>query len=223
MIRIKNLGKIYGEQRVLDGVNLEVHPGETVALLGPSGSGKTTLLRCINGLERFTEGEIEVDGVSLFPPGERVDHESSLRKVREMCGFVFQQFHLFPHLTAISNITLAPIHVKKLPRTEAEKLALDLLRSMGLEHKARQKPSRLSGGEQQRVAIARALALKPRFLLYDEPTSALDPERARDMWEIMSRLASEGQTQIIVTHQIELTHHIPCRVIRMKAGRIVEE
>jgi general L-amino acid transport system ATP-binding protein len=222
MIRIKQVTKIFGTQRVLDQVSLDVNSGETVALLGPSGSGKTTLLRCINGLERFTEGEIEMDGVSLFPPGTLVDHDRSLAQIRLMCGFVFQQFHLFPHMSALANVALAPINVQKIPRPQAESHALELLRTMGLEHRADQRPSRLSGGEQQRVAIARALALRPRVLLYDEPTSALDPQRAREMWQIMSRLASEGQTQVIVTHQVELTNHIPCRVVRMSAGKVIE-
>jgi polar amino acid transport system ATP-binding protein len=223
MIRIKNLSKVFGSQTVLKGVSLEINPGETVALLGPSGSGKTTLLRCINGLERFSEGEVEVDGVSLYPAGVDEGHEQRLAEIRLRCGFVFQQFHLFPHMTALANVALAPIHVLKTPRATAESRALEILASMGLENKAHNRPFRLSGGEQQRVAIARALAMSPRVLLYDEPTSALDPERARDMWEIMSRLASEGQTQVIVTHQVELTNHIPCRVVRMRAGEIVTE
>jgi ABC-type polar amino acid transport system ATPase subunit len=223
MIRVRNLSKIFGQNKVLDGVNLTVEQGETVALLGPSGSGKTTLLRCLNGLERFTSGEVEVDNILLYPPGEDPQEQEKLAKIRLCCGFVFQQYHLFPHMSVLANVALAPIHVQGLPKAKAEGIALELLDRVGLGAKATSKPARLSGGEQQRVAIARALALQPKYLLYDEPTSALDPDRARDMWELMGRLAQDGQTQVIVTHQTELTTHIPCRVVRMKAGQILED
>ncbi|MBX7245618.1 MAG: amino acid ABC transporter ATP-binding protein [Candidatus Sumerlaeaceae bacterium] len=220
MITIRNLSKRYGDHQVLDGVSLAISKGETVALLGPSGSGKTTLLRCINGLERFDEGEIEVDGIVISPALSSSERQRRVREIRIRCGFVFQQFHLFPHRSTLSNLTLAPIHVKRTDADVAREEGLALLEHVGLAHKADVRPNKLSGGEQQRVAIARALAMCPAYLLYDEPTSSLDQSRAREIWSIMQRLATEGQTQIVVTHQEELTRAIACRVVRMSHGKI---
>lgn len=220
MISVQKLTKKFGDHLVLDEVSLEVNRGETVVLLGPSGSGKTTLLRCIVGLEPFDDGQIELDGIEVRPGMRPSELARRFHEIRLRCGLLFQQLHLFPHLTVLENLTLAPIHVKKLPPTEAAKLADHLLEKLGLQGKARMRPNKLSGGEQQRVAIARALAMEPNYLLYDEPTSSLDPDRARDIWQIMSQLAAQGQAQLVVTHQRELTQAIPCRVLRIEHGRL---
>ncbi|MCX7718857.1 MAG: amino acid ABC transporter ATP-binding protein [Candidatus Sumerlaeaceae bacterium] len=223
MITLRNLHKRFGQQIVIEDVSLEVQRGETVVLLGPSGSGKTTLLRCINGLEQFDGGEIEVDGIlvrSDMPQRERL---ARFRAIRQKCGYVFQQFNLFPHKTVLQNLMLAPRVVKGLDEEAARQIAGDLLELVGLSEKAGERPHRLSGGEQQRVAIARALAMHPDYLLYDEPTSSLDAARAREIWAMMRQLADAGQTQLIVTHQEELTRSIPCRVVRMSHGRVEEE
>ncbi|MCX7964322.1 MAG: amino acid ABC transporter ATP-binding protein [Candidatus Sumerlaea chitinivorans] len=220
MISVQKLTKKFGDHLVLDEVSLEVNRGETVVLLGPSGSGKTTLLRCIAGLEPFDDGQIEVDGIEVRPGMTPSELAHRFHEIRLRCGFLFQQLHLFPHLTVLENLTLAPIHVKKLPPSEAAELAEHLLEKLGLHGKARMHPNKLSGGEQQRVAIARALAMEPNYLLYDEPTSSLDPDRARDIWQIMSQLAAQGQAQLVVTHQRELTQAIPCRVVRIEHGRL---
>jgi len=220
MISVQKLTKRFGDHLVLNEVSLEVNRGETVVLLGPSGSGKTTLLRCIVGLEPFDDGRIEVDGIQVEPGVSPTELARRFHEIRLRCGFLFQQLHLFPHLTVLENLTLAPIHVKKLSATEAADLAKRLLEKLGLQGKAHMRPNKLSGGEQQRVAIARALAMEPNYLLYDEPTSSLDPDRARDIWQIMSQLAAQGQAQLVVTHQRELTQAIPCRVVRIEHGRL---
>ena len=223
MITLRNLHKRFGQQTVIEDVSLEVQRGETVVLLGPSGSGKTTLLRCINGLEHFDGGEIEVDGIVVradMPPHARLGR---FRAIRQKCGYVFQQFNLFPHKTVLQNLMLAPRVVKGMDEDAARQIAGDLLELVGLSDKAGERPHRLSGGEQQRVAIARALAMHPDYLLYDEPTSSLDSARAREIWAMMRQLADAGQTQLIVTHQEELTQSIPCRVVRMSRGRVEEE
>jgi ABC-type polar amino acid transport system ATPase subunit len=220
MISVRSLSKSFGTRIVLDDVSLDVAKGETVVLVGPSGSGKTTLLRCINGLERPDAGEIEVDGIQLNGDDSRRDRVAKLRAIRMRCGFIFQQFHLFPHLSVLQNLVLAPVHVRREVREQAHEHALDLLTQVGLREHADKRPSRLSGGEQQRVAIARALAMKPEYLLYDEPTSSLDLDRAREIWGIIKRLGEEGQTQVIVTHQEDLAQAIPCRMVRMRDGRI---
>jgi ABC-type polar amino acid transport system ATPase subunit len=220
MITVLNLCKRFGAHTVLDDVTLEIRKGETVALLGPSGSGKTTLLRCLNGLERFESGTIEVEGISVGPANGAVQDPQKLRAIRMRCGFIFQHFNLFPHLDALRNITLAPIKVRGLSQAQAEVEAMELLDQMGLNSKAHNRPGKLSGGEQQRVAIARALAMKPDYLLYDEPTSALDGPRAREIWAIMKNLAAHGQTQVIVTHQEELAREVATRVIRIRDGKI---
>lgn len=222
MISVRNITKAFGNHRVLDGVSLEVARGETVVLLGPSGSGKSTLLRCIIGLERIDSGEIEVDGIVLTPTLTAKEFDMRSHEIRLRCGLLFQQFHLFPHLTVLENLTLAPVLVRKMPRHEAEQMALSLLEKLGLQGKTHMRPGKLSGGEQQRVAIARALAMKPDYLLYDEPTSSLDLERAREIWALMSALAREGQAQLVVTHQYELAREVPCRVVRIAEGHIVE-
>lgn len=220
MISVRNITKAFGSSRVLDGVSLEVARGETVVLLGPSGSGKSTLLRCIVGLEKIDAGEIEVDGVVLSPDLTPKEYERRSHEIRLRCGLLFQQFHLFPHLTVLQNLTLAPICVHGASREEAEQKATELLQKLGLEDKARMRPGKLSGGEQQRVAIARALAMQPAYLLYDEPTSSLDLDRAREIWQLMGDLARQGQAQLVVTHQYELANAVTCRVVKISGGRI---
>ncbi len=222
MISVRNITKSFGPHRVLDNVSLEVARGETVVLLGPSGSGKSTLLRCIVGFEQIDGGEIEVDGIVVSADLPACLQAERFHEIRLRCGLLFQQFHLFPHLTVLQNLTLAPIHVRKLPREQAEEQALALLEKLGLASKAYMRPGKLSGGEQQRVAIARALAMEPAYLLYDEPTSSLDLERAREIWKLMGDLAQQGQAQLVVTHQYELANQLPCRVVRIPEGRIRE-
>lgn len=216
MISIKNLHKKFGKLHVLKGVNAHISEQEVVVIIGPSGSGKSTLLRCINYLEQPTEGEIIVDGIPLT-------NEANINKVREEVGMVFQRFNLFPHMTVLKNITLAPVQVRKMPTAEAEKIALDLLEKVGLADKANAYPDQLSGGQQQRVAIARALAMKPKVMLFDEPTSALDPEMIKEVLDVMKTLAKEGMTMVVVTHEMGFAREVGNRVIFMDEGRIVEE
>jgi len=222
MISIISLSKSYAGKPALDNVSLTVARGETVVILGHSGSGKSTLLRCLIGLARFESGFIQVDDIRVDPAMSTESRRSAIQKIRHRCGTVFQQYHLFPHLTILENITLAPVHAGRISSAKAQASALELLHNLGLESKASHRPHQLSGGEQQRVAIARALALDPHYLLYDEPTSALDPPRARDMWKLMANLAEKGQTQIIVTHQEQIQDALPCRIVRMEKGKIVE-
>jgi ABC-type polar amino acid transport system ATPase subunit len=222
MISVRSLSKYFGNHVVLDGVCLDVAQGETVALLGSSGSGKTTLLRCLNGLERPDSGEFEVNGILVTDSDTARARIAKMREIRLRCGFVFQQFNLFPHRTVLDNITLAPIHVRGLTREEACSRALGLLAQVGLSQAAHKRPSKLSGGEQQRVAIARAMAMRPDVLLYDEPTSSLDAERAHEIWEIMRQLAAVGQTQLVVTHQEELATSVADRVVRLRNGHVVD-
>lgn len=221
MITISNLSKSFGDKAALQGVSLTVERGETVVLLGHSGSGKSTLLRCLVGLTRFDGGEISVDGISLAAGIAGESRRRALADIRRRCGLVFQQYHLFPHLTVLQNLALAPLNVQGVTRDVANERAAKLLEALGLADKGSARPHTLSGGEQQRVAVARALALEPDYLLYDEPTSALDPQRAREMWALMAKLAREGQTQVVVTHQEQITEALPCRVIRMEAGRVI--
>lgn len=216
MISIKNIHKKFGKLHVLKGVNAHISEQEVVVIIGPSGSGKSTLLRCINYLEQPTEGEIIVDGLPLTS-------EANINKVREEVGMVFQRFNLFPHMTVLQNITLAPVKVRKLPQPEAEKIANDLLEKVGLADKANAYPDQLSGGQQQRVAIARALAMKPKVMLFDEPTSALDPEMIKEVLDVMKTLANEGMTMVVVTHEMGFAREVGDRVIFMDEGRIVEE
>ena len=216
MISIKNLHKWFGKLHVLKGIDVEVREKEVVVIIGPSGSGKSTLLRCINYLEEPTEGEIVVDGIPLTG-------EANINMVRTEVGMVFQRFNLFPHLTVLENIVLAPMKVRATGAAEAEKAALELLDKVGLSDKANNYPEQLSGGQQQRVAIARALAMRPKVMLFDEPTSALDPEMIKEVLEVMKTLAREGMTMAVVTHEMGFAREVGDRVIFMDEGRIVEE
>ncbi|MBP2638896.1 MAG: glnQ 3 [Firmicutes bacterium] len=216
MISIKNLHKKFGNLHVLKDINAHISEQEVVVIIGPSGSGKSTLLRCINFLEQPTDGEIVVDGIPLTS-------EANINKVREEVGMVFQRFNLFPHMTVLQNITLAPVKVRKMSQAEADKIALALLEKVGLSDKANAYPEQLSGGQQQRVAIARALAMKPKVMLFDEPTSALDPEMIKEVLDVMKTLANEGMTMAVVTHEMGFAREVGNRVIFMDEGRIVEE
>jgi general L-amino acid transport system ATP-binding protein len=215
-IRIRGLHKAYGQFPALRGVDLDVAAGEVVVIIGPSGSGKSTLVRCINLLERFQAGEILVDG-TLVRAGK------SLQKVRAEVGMVFQSFNLFPHLTVLDNVTLAPRRVRGLTRSEAEARGHALLERVGLGPQAHKRPAQLSGGQQQRVAIARALAMEPRILLFDEPTSALDPEMVGEVLAVIQSLARTGVTMVIVTHEMGFARRVADRVIFMEGGVIAEQ
>ncbi|HOO38882.1 MAG TPA: amino acid ABC transporter ATP-binding protein [Deltaproteobacteria bacterium] len=217
MIEIKNLHKSFGTLEVLKGVDLHIKPGEVVVILGPSGSGKSTLLRCINCLEEITSGTVIVDGFDV------TDKKTDLNYVRAETGMVFQLFNLFPHMTVLHNVTLGPIKVRKMHKKEAEELGMDLLKKVGLSDKAHVYPDNLSGGQKQRVAIARSLALKPKSILFDEPTSALDPELIGEVLEVMKKLAFEGMTMVVVTHEMGFAREVADRVIFMDGGVIVEE
>jgi len=217
MIQVTDLHKWFGKLHVLRGVSCSVEAGEVVVLCGPSGSGKSTFLRCFNVLEQPTSGEINVDGLSVTARGENVN------EVRKRIGIVFQQFNLFPHLSVLDNIMLAPLKVKMMPRAEAQELAMQLLVRVGIPEKATAFPGQLSGGQQQRVAIARALAMRPRAMLFDEPTSALDPEMIKEVLDVMRDLAGDGMTMIVVTHEMGFAREVADRVLFMDAGLIVEE
>ncbi|HBT47086.1 MAG TPA: peptide ABC transporter ATP-binding protein [Peptococcaceae bacterium] len=217
MIRVRGLKKRFGRLEVLRGVDCDIDQGEVVVIIGPSGSGKSTFLRCLNMLEEPTEGSIIIDGVELTSPS------TNLNLVRQKVGMVFQSFNLFPHKNVLENVTLAPVVVKKLDRAAAERLALELLRKVGLEDKARAYPDQLSGGQQQRVAIARALAMQPAVMLFDEPTSALDPEMVGEVLAVMRDLARDGMTMVVVTHEMGFAREVGQRVMFMDEGRIVEE
>lgn len=216
-VKIRNLHKYFGKNEVLRGMDLDVGDGEVICLIGPSGSGKSTFLRCINSLEQPTEGTIEVDDNVI------TDSHADLDKIRENIGMVFQQFNLFPHLTVMENITLAPVQCKKMTKEEAKAKAHELLESVGLSEKWDQYPESLSGGQQQRVAIARALAMDPNLMLFDEPTSALDPEMVGDVLNVMRDLAKNGMTMIIVTHEMGFAREMADRVVFIDGGVIVEE
>jgi ABC-type polar amino acid transport system ATPase subunit len=215
-IRYAGVGKWFGAHHVLKDVSLDVSPGEVVVVCGPSGSGKSTLIRCVNRLEPIQQGEIFVYGNSLTSNG------ASLTKLRAEVGMVFQSFNLFPHMTVLENITLAPMKVKGLPRAEAAKIARDLLARVRIPDKADRHPANLSGGQQQRVAIARALAMQPRIMLFDEPTSALDPEMINEVLDVMTDLAKDGMTMMVVTHEMGFARRVAHRVIFMDEGRVVE-
>ena len=221
MISVRSLSKRHGAREVLASVTAQVNQGETIAIVGPSGGGKSTLLRCLNYLEGFDTGEVQIAGVTLYPG--MASRDPVLRRLRARVGMVFQQFNLFPHLTALGNITLALIKVLKLPKEEAEARARQELRHVGLEDKEAAFPSQLSGGQQQRVAIARALAMRPKAMLFDEVTSALDPELVGEVLAVMQRLAGEGMTMVVVTHEMGFAREVGTRLIFMDHGRIVEE
>jgi ABC-type polar amino acid transport system ATPase subunit len=216
MIEIRDISKWYGDFQVLSRINEVIHRGQTVVVCGPSGSGKSTLLRCINGLEPFQEGEVLVDGVSVSDPS------TNLYKLRQKIGMVFQRFELYPHMTALQNITLAPIKVKKKSRDEAEKKARELLARVGIPDKADSFPANLSGGQQQRVAIARALAMEPEVMMFDEPTSALDPEMIKEVLDVMIGLAKGGMTMVVVSHEMGFAREVADEIIFMDEGKIIE-
>ena len=216
MIDIKGLKKAFGDNEVLKGIDLSIEAREVVVIIGPSGSGKSTLLRCMNYLEQPTAGTVTVDGILL-------DGEAHINKVREEVGMVFQRFNLFPHMTVLENIMLAPMKVKKVAREEAEKTAKDLLARVGLSDKASSYPPQLSGGQQQRVAIARALAMHHKVMLFDEPTSALDPEMVGEVLDVMRSLAKEGMTMVIVTHEMGFAREVGDRLLFVDEGRIIEQ
>lgn len=217
MIEVDNLKKSFGENEVLKDINLNVEKQEVVVVIGPSGSGKSTLLRCINLLEPITSGHVRIEGADIA--GRKAD----INKIRQDVGMVFQQFNLFPHMTVLSNIMLAPIKVKKMAKAQAEEKARELLRKVGLEDKADAYPDSLSGGQKQRIAIARALAMEPKMMLFDEPTSALDPEMVGEVLDVMKQLAKDGMTMVVVTHEMGFAREVGDRVIFMDGGYIVEE
>ena len=218
-IRATNLVKSYtAGLRALDGVSLEVNAGEVLVVMGPSGSGKSTLIRTFNGLETLDGGELDVLGVRL----DASHQEREVRAIRRRVGMVFQQFNLFPHLSILDNITLAPVKVQKRPKQDAEQQAIELLEQMGIGEQAHKYPAQLSGGQQQRVAIARALALEPEVMLFDEPTSALDPERVKEVLDAMRQLAQGGMTMVVVTHELGFAREVADRVMFMDHGRVIE-
>ncbi|GIP19883.1 amino acid ABC transporter ATP-binding protein [Paenibacillus sp. J22TS3] len=217
MISIKNLHKSYGKLEILKGIDAEIEKGEVVVVIGPSGSGKSTFLRCLNLLEQPTAGEIRFEGELITDP------KHNLNATREKMGMVFQQFNLFPHKTVLQNITLAPLKVKGLSSDKAESIAMELLRTVGLEDKKDAYPSQLSGGQKQRIAIARALAMEPHVMLFDEPTSALDPEMVGEVLDVMKRLAEKGMTMVIVTHEMGFAREVGDRILFMDQGKIIEQ
>ena len=217
MVRMEDVHKRFGDNVVLDGIDLSVEPGEVLCVIGPSGSGKSTLLRCVNLLEPIQSGRIFLEGEEITRKGADVS------AIRQRIGIVFQQFNLFPQLTALDNLTLAARRIRKMPRREAEKRAHELLASVGLAEKAEQHPHQLSGGQQQRVAIARALMMQPHVMLFDEVTSALDPELVGEVLVVMRTLAREGMTMLVVTHEMQFAREVGDRVIFMDAGNIVEQ
>ena len=209
VVKVNNLKKKYGNLEVLKDISINIKEGEVLCIIGPSGSGKSTFLRCLNALEEINEGEVSILGENIF------DKKTNINKVREHIGMVFQNFNLFPHLTVLDNITMAPKLLKKKDKREAEKKACELLKKVGLEDKKNQYPNSLSGGQKQRVAIARALAMEPKILLFDEPTSALDPEMVGEVLNVMKDLAKEGMTMVIVTHEMGFAKEVSDRVIFM--------
>ena len=217
MIKVRNLQKSFGDNHVLNGIDVDIRKGECVCVIGPSGSGKSTFLRCLNLLVKPEEGEIYINGQDIMDPKLNVD------KYRENLGMVFQHFNLFPNMTVKQNITLAPVRLKKWTKEEADTKAIELLRRVGLERKADTYPNKLSGGQKQRVAIARALAMNPEVMLFDEPTSALDPEMVGEVLDVMKSLVKEGMTMVVVTHEMGFAKNVSDRVIFMDQGVIVED
>jgi glutamine transport system ATP-binding protein len=220
IVKMKGMNKYFGKVHVLKDIDLCVEQGEVVVIIGASGSGKSTLIRCVNGLDDFESGHLEVEGQALAPNG---GNQQALSAIRKEVGMVFQQFNLFPHLTVKKNIMLAPQKVKNAPQTVANATAERLLERVGISSQADKYPSHLSGGQQQRVAIARALAMEPRLMLFDEPTSALDPEMIGEVLDVMRELAKEGMTMMVVTHEMGFAREVADRVIYIHEGRIVEE
>ncbi|UOQ84453.1 amino acid ABC transporter ATP-binding protein [Gracilibacillus salinarum] len=216
IIACNNVNKWFGNLHVLKDVNLNVKKGEVLVILGPSGSGKSTFIRTINGLEEVQQGDITIDGINL-------SHDvKDIERIRKETGMVFQQFNLFPHMTILKNITLAPIWIRKKPKAKAEQLALDLLERVGIPEQAHKYPGQLSGGQQQRVAIARALAMEPEIMLFDEPTSALDPEMIKEVLDVMKELARSGMTMLCVTHEMGFAREVADRIVLFDQGEIVE-
>ncbi|GAB4255718.1 MULTISPECIES: amino acid ABC transporter ATP-binding protein [Deferrisoma] len=217
IIQMIHVHKWFGDLHVLNDINLEVAPKERIVICGPSGSGKSTLIRCINRLEKHQRGRIIVDGIEL------TNDVKNIERIRAEVGMVFQHFNLFPHLTILENLTLGPIWVRKMPKREAEEMAMHFLEKVRIADQAKKYPGQLSGGQQQRVAIARSLCMKPKIMLFDEPTSALDPEMVKEVLDVMIELAEEGMTMLVVTHEMGFAKSVADRVIFMDAGQIVEE
>ena len=216
MISFKNVNKWFGDLHVLKDINIEVSHGEVVVVCGPSGSGKSTLIRCVNRLEPIQKGELVVDNMNVH------DTKSNMTKIRAEIGFIFQSFNLYPHMTALENVTIAPIRVRKMPKQEAEKLGKKTLQRVGLGERINSYPVQLSGGQQQRVAIARGLCMQPKIMLFDEPTSALDPEMINEVLDVMRVLAKEGMTMMVVTHEMGFAREVANRVVFMDDGQIIE-
>ena len=216
MIELKDVRKSFGKNEVLKGINLQIDKGEVVVIIGPSGSGKSTVLRTMNYLEEPTSGHVIVDGMDL-------SDKNKLNAVRTEVGMVFQNFNLFPHMTVLDNLILAPVNVRKTDKKEAQDIAMKLLERVGLADKAQMYPDSLSGGQKQRVGIARALAMKPKVMLFDEPTSALDPEMVREVLDVMKSLADEGMTMVIVTHEMGFAKEVADRVLFVDGGQILED
>jgi ABC-type polar amino acid transport system ATPase subunit len=216
MIRFSNVNKWFGDLHVLKDINLNVEAGQVVVVCGPSGSGKSTLIRCINRLEPIQQGELVVDNMKVH------DKKTNMTRIRAEIGFVFQQFNLYPHMTALGNVTIAPMKVRKMKKKEAEKLGREILERVGLGNKAEAHPAQLSGGQQQRVAIARGLCMRPKIMLFDEPTSALDPEMINEVLDVMRDLAKEGMTMMVVTHEMGFAREVANRVVFMDEGQIIE-
>jgi ABC-type polar amino acid transport system ATPase subunit len=216
VIEFHNVNKWFGALHVLSDIELKIAAGHVVVVCGPSGSGKSTMIRCINGLETIQSGEIVVDGLSLSDP------KLDAAKLRSNVGMVFQSFNLYPHMTVLQNITLAPVKVRNITVTEAQKIAKELLDRVGIPDKAQVYPANLSGGQQQRVAIARALAMKPKVMLFDEPTSALDPEMINEVLEVMTDLAKDGMTMVVITHEMGFARRVAHRIVFMDQGKIIE-
>ena len=217
MIAVKNLSKSFGDHLVLDDISEHIAPGDKVVIIGPSGSGKSTFLRCLNLMEYPSAGVITFDGVEITDPKADIDG------IRQKMGMVFQHFNLFPNMTIKKNITLAPVRTKRMTQAEADELAMQLLRRVGLEEKADAYPNQLSGGQKQRIAIVRALAMNPKVILFDEPTSALDPEMVGEVLAVMKELAAEGMTMVVVTHEMGFAREVGNRILFMDEGKIVEQ
>lgn len=217
IIEVKGLNKWFGQLHVLKDVNISVKQGEVVVVLGPSGSGKSTFIRTLNALEEFQQGQIKIDGIEL------TDDLKNIEEIRKETGMVFQSFNLFPHMTILKNISLAPIWVRRWKKTKAEQIAKELLERVGIPEQADKYPGQLSGGQQQRVAIARALAMQPKIMLFDEPTSALDPEMVKEVLDVMKTLAESGMTMVVVTHEMGFARQVADRIVLFDYGEIVEE